>query len=207
MTPNRPWISTGSPATPNPASIANGPFQANAGPESRQKNCSCPPALATTSRFPGVPKLLWIIATPFTCWPRFWPNGMAWLQGRNALSLFRQAWYRPWPASPVTSSKFPLTPNRLWISTGLPVTAGSGWETGITQRPSACDQYASSAWPLTVDQMLLHTSPISSPSLFSVMAVGPVVTSGSLTASASSWLKTLGMELPPVRVPSLVTHA
>jgi hypothetical protein len=41
----------------------------------------------------------------------------------------------------------------------------------------------------------------------STRMAGPAPRSGSEQASATSWLKTFGIELPPVNVPSLLIHA
>src|SRR5207237_403445 len=67
----------------------NGPFQWNAGPESRQKNWSLLPTRQIPSRLPGRLKLLWITVTESTL-PSDGPNAVGPLHGKHATSLLRQ---------------------------------------------------------------------------------------------------------------------
>lgn len=76
----------------------------------------------TSRLFLEGPKSLRINETPVTI-PSPFPNAVAFPQSAGGpVSLFLWKWRRPPLAAGTTSSKFPLWPNRLWISTALPLT-------------------------------------------------------------------------------------
>src|SRR3984893_14006412 len=76
------------------AVTAHGPFQLKAGPESRQKNTSWSPMRTITSRFPGLPKLLWMNVRDSigVCRAPSRPKAGDLLHGRGESSVFRPWW-------------------------------------------------------------------------------------------------------------------
>jgi len=76
----------------DPAVTANGPFQLKAGPKSRQKNTNWSPMRTITSRFPGLPKLLWMNVRDSigVCRAASRPKTVDSLHGRVESSLLRQ---------------------------------------------------------------------------------------------------------------------
>src|SRR5215211_1871696 len=115
------WLCTnpGTPLAPEKKNV--GPRQLNGGSDSREKSASRSPTRATTSRFPGSPKLLWRRATASTR-PASVPNGAGPTHGSYGSSLSRRKCASPPVLRGTTSSKSPRPPNTPWIIAGLPET-------------------------------------------------------------------------------------